>query len=574
MKNLFFFSRGLLTSALFVTAITVSAQVKYVPLKPMSQVVSTSMKQVRSSDAITLPTITWGGDIATVYAEINGTFKKNGLEITLKNTDNFKDQVQRCINGETPYLRGTKGMIKMASDAFKAAGTELVEIYQLSYSNGDDAVVFRPGKNINNAKNVALQLYGPHMDYAANLFTSAKRRLEDINFKYLEELTLNDNGTNNNPVEAFVADPTLDAVFCIIPDALNLTSGGKTGTGSEGSVKGATIGLTTKSANRIIADVYAVRKDYFDKNRDEVQKLTLSLMQAEEGLRDLLKAKSSKMGEYNKLISRASELFFGTPTATKDVEPMLEGGCEFVAHAGNVSFFVGQGTTRNQKTLDAEIQKAFVTMGVLTGATSVLNAGWDYNAFVPDLRYAKAGAASAAATPRFDEKKVSQVVENKIKAESTTWESEGTLFNVEIYFQPNQEDFAVANYSSDFKEALKLAQTYGGAIVVIEGHSDRGGVLKARQSGVSSQEVAQIEQVAKNLSRDRAENVKKSFLAYCKQSGIAFDASQVTVVGRGIESPKYMQPRTQEEWKQNFRVVFRVKQLESESIQFDPSIYK
>jgi len=410
------------------------------------------------------------------------------------------------------------------------------------------------------------------MDYAANLFTSAKRKLEDINFKYLEELTLNDNGTNNNPVEAFVADPTLDAVFCIIPDEHNLTSDEKSGTDSEGSVKGATIGLTTKSANRIIADVYAVRKDYFDTHKDEIQKLTLALMQAEEGLRDLLKTKASKMGEYNKLISRSSELFFGTPTATKDVEPMLEGGCEFVGHSGNVTFFVGQGTTRNQKTIDAEIQKAFITMGVLTSTNNVLSANWDYNTFVPGLRYAKAGASTV--TPRFDEKRVSQVVENKIKAEATTWESEGTLFNVEIYFQPNQEDFTVANYSADFKEALKLAQTYGGAIVVIEGHSDRGGVLKARQSGASNQEVAQIEQVAKNLSRDRAENVKKSFLAYCKQAGITFDASQITVVGRGIESPKFIQPRTQEEWKQNFRVVFRVKQLESESIRFDPSIYR
>jgi outer membrane protein OmpA-like peptidoglycan-associated protein len=572
MKIQSFFKRIVVIAALLVATIALHAQVKYVPLKPMSQVVSTSLKPVRASDAITLPTITWGGDIATVYAEMNGIFKQNGLDITLRNEDNFKDQVQRCINGETPYLRGTKGMIKMASDAFKAAGIELVEIYQISYSNGDDAVVFRPGKNINNARHVALQLHGPHMDYAANLFTSAKRRLEDINFKYLEELTLNDNGTNNNPVEAFVADPALDAVFCIIPDALNLTSGGTTGTGSEGSVKGATIGLTTKSANRIIADVYAVRKDYFDTHKDQVQKLTLALMQAEEGLRDLLKTKASKMGEYNKLISRSSELFFGTPTATKDVEPMLEGGCEFVGHAGNVTFFVGQGTTRNQKTIDAEIQKAFITMGVLTSATNVLSANWDYNAFVPGLRNAKAGANTV--TPRFDEKKVSQVVENKIKAESTTWESEGTLFIQEIYFQPNQEDFAVTNYSGDFKEALKLAQTYGGAIVVIEGHSDRGGVLKAKQSGASSQEVAQIEQVAKNLSRDRAENVKKSFLAYCKQSGITFDASQITVVGRGIESPKFVQPRTQDEWKQNFRVVFRVKQLESESIQFDPSIYK
>ncbi len=572
MKNPFSQIRIIVVVTLLLTTIALSAQVKYIPLKPMSQVVSTTLKPVRISDGISLPTITWGGDIATVYADINGIFKQNGLTITLRNEDNFKDQVQRCINGETPYLRGTKGMIKMASDAFKAAGMELVEIYQISYSNGDDAVVFRPGKNINNARNVALQLFGPHMDYAANLFTSAKRRLQDINFKYLEELTLNDNGTNNNPVEAFIADPTLDAVFCIIPDALNLTSGGTTGTGSEGSVKGAKIGLTTKSANRIIADVYAVRKDYFDTHKEEVQKLTLALMQAEEGLRDLLKSKASKMGEFNKITSRSSELFFGTPTATKDVEPMLEGGCEFVGHAGNVTFFVGQGTTRNQKTIDAEIQKAFITMGVLTSPTNVLSANWDYNAFVPNLRYARTGANTM--TPRFDEKKVSQVVENKIKAEATTWESEGTLFVVEIYFQPNQENFAVTSYSDDFKEALKLAQTYGGAIVVIEGHSDRGGVLKAKQGGATSQEVAQIEQVAKNLSRDRAENVKKSFLTYCKQAGITFDPSQITVVGRGIESPKFMQPRTQEEWKQNFRVVFRVKQLESESIQFDPSIYK
>jgi len=87
----------------------------------MSQVVSTSLKPVRTSGAITLPTITWGGDIATVYAEINGIFKQNSLDFTLRNEDNFKAQVQRCINGETPYLRGTKGMIKMASDAFKAA---------------------------------------------------------------------------------------------------------------------------------------------------------------------------------------------------------------------------------------------------------------------------------------------------------------------------------------------------------------------------------------------------------------------------------------------------------------------
>ena len=60
--------------------------------------------------------------------------------------------------------------------------------------------------------------------------------------------------------------------MAISPDALKLTSNGTVGTGAEGSVKGARMLLSTKTASRIIADVYAVRKDYFDTHRAEVQK--------------------------------------------------------------------------------------------------------------------------------------------------------------------------------------------------------------------------------------------------------------------------------------------------------------
>ena len=52
--------------------------------------------------------------------------------------------------------------------------------------------------------------------------------------------------------------------MAIIPDALNLTSGGDSGTGAAGSVKGAKILLSTKTASRVIADVYAVRSDYLE----------------------------------------------------------------------------------------------------------------------------------------------------------------------------------------------------------------------------------------------------------------------------------------------------------------------
>ena len=54
-----------------------------------------------------------------------------------------------------------------------------------------------------------------------------------------------------------------EVITVIVPDALALTSNGTVGTGSEASVRGAKILLSTKTANRIIADVYAVRSDYF-----------------------------------------------------------------------------------------------------------------------------------------------------------------------------------------------------------------------------------------------------------------------------------------------------------------------
>ena len=44
MKNPSFSNRIVIVAALLITTIALHAQVKYVPLKPMSQVVSTSLK--------------------------------------------------------------------------------------------------------------------------------------------------------------------------------------------------------------------------------------------------------------------------------------------------------------------------------------------------------------------------------------------------------------------------------------------------------------------------------------------------------------------------------------------------
>ena len=557
----------LFAGCLLVLQTAAAQQIEYLSPKPMSQVVQVQVKPV-TVRTVEVPLITWGGDAATILAEMDGIFRQEGLDVTLFREDNFAKQVKKCLAGETPYLRGTMGMINAAADAFKAHNVGLVVVYQMTWSVGGDAMVVRPKKTLKNVKTVAVQLYGPHMDYGANLFRSAGR-LGKVTFKWLTELTFptyDTHGKTVDPVSAFQADPSLDAAMCIIPDALMLTSGGTTGTGAEGSVKGATILLSTKTASRIIADVYAVRKDYFDAHRSKVQQFVHALMRGEEALRDLRKNKATQQAKYRQLLAKCADLLLGAPQATGDVEALL-GDCEFVGYSGNIAFFTGKGTTRNLKTLTGEIQKSFLEMGLMTGKVSLASANWDYAALASGLRYA---ADVPAPKRKFDPKRVAARVEKRISVEPTTWEEEGTLFVVEINFGPNQSAFSATQYAGDFLKALEIAQTYSGALIVIEGHSDPLGILKAEKDGKPRQVVDQMKQQAKNLSLQRAQAVRTSFLSFCKQRNLVIDESQFVAVGLGISSPKFNPPRTKEEWAANRRVVFRIKQVEAELAEFVP----
>ena len=106
---------------LAVSAFTHAAPT-YIQPKPLAQVVKTSVGKVRGSE-INLPIITWGGDIATIYAngsdkktQKNSLFRAQGLNFKLSRNDDFSKQVENYIKGNTPYLRGTLGMINAASD--------------------------------------------------------------------------------------------------------------------------------------------------------------------------------------------------------------------------------------------------------------------------------------------------------------------------------------------------------------------------------------------------------------------------------------------------------------------------
>ena len=544
-------------------------KVEYLEVKALSKMVTPRLKPIEAGTKMVY-VITWGGDVSLVYGVQQGLFRQEGVDISLSLENDFAKQVQAVLDGKTPYLRGTMGMINAAAEVFKAAGTDLVVIVQLTWSTGGDTMTVRPSIRTPNdlkGKTIALQLYGPHMDYLANILNSAGIRPAQVTLRWLKELTLptyDTQGTMVDAVSAFAADDKIDAVMAISPDALKLTSNGAVGTGAEGSVKGARMLLSTKTASRIIADVYAVRKDYFDTHRPDVQKFVHAVLRGQEALTELLSNKSSQQAKYSQLLVKSADLLLGAPQATADVESML-GDCEFVFHTGNVAFFTGVGTTRTVTTLTEEIQPAFIDMGLMTKRVSLQSAGWDYNQLAAGLTNTR-----AIATAKFDPTRAQQAVEKQLAVEPGAWETEGTLFVIEIAFDPNQSVFAEDRYAKDYEKALQIAQTYGGALVVIEGHSDPLGLLQAQQKGERTEVLDQLRQVAKNLSLARANSVRSSFLQYSKEQNIHIDPSQFLAIGRGVEAPKFNPPRTKEEWAANRRVRFVIKQVESELTEFKP----
>lgn len=427
-------------------------------------------------------------------------------------------------------------------------------------------------------KTIALQLYGPHMDYLANVLNSARVPLTNVEFKWLRELSLPSYNTNQvvDPVSAFAADSSIDAVMAIIPDALMLTSGGGVGTGSEGSVKGAEILLSTATASRVIADVYAVRSDYFKSNQGEVQNLVRALLKGQEALQDLRANKTNQQAKFRQLISRAADLLLDSPTDTENTEAMLE-DCTYVGHAGNVQFFTGRGTTRNLETLTSEIQTSFRQMGLMTSSVPLVAAGWNYGVLGRGLKYATTDIP--VPKPKFDPKRAAAAVEKRLAVETDEWEG-ATLFDVEINFDTNQNEFPVSKYSGDFEKALGYAQTYGGSLIVVEGYTDPSRIVQMGAGGTTSKaEIGQYVQAAKNLSYERAVSVRSSFIQFAKNKEISLDESRFLPVGRGIDNPKHqIQPSASKaEWDakdamrtENRRVLFLIKRVEAESDEFIP----
>lgn len=556
-------------------ASTPALAMDYVDGDPLVEQMTPSVQDCRSSNSLTLPMRTSGVDTVVLSANDyqmtpadDGKFAKNDLDVTLTLENDIRKQLKDYLSCDTPIMRGTQGMLNAVADLTENdPRTRQVAFYQHGFSNGADAIVARKG--INGAedlsgKTIVTQAYGPHVSYLARILADGESDAKESGKSWQAPTILYTEDqvgfTGNTPAKAFAEDSSVDAVFVTSADARILTSGGKVGTGAEGSVKGASIMLSTKSANRLISEVFVVRADYLEKNRDQISRLTKALFSAEETVRENVVKQVvdwESVGEY----------LLGDSGAEKEAQEMWR-DVETVGVQGNIDW-ANDSKPRSYKSINDEIQSALVASGMMSSAYAMAKANWDYSDFSGNVFDQR-----RATLPGFDNNKASSVVSDMKQSGNL---EKNALMEFEINFVANQKGFKVEDYRTEFNKVLELAATYGGAVITVEGHSDPLKYLKKKHNGASVSRLRSIQQSAKTLSMSRALEVRNVVLDYAEERDQTMDESQFVTMGHGLTEPKTgmcggdpCPPKTEAEWLSNMRVTFRIVNVEAEASTFTP----
>ncbi len=574
-----------------------------------SLVGSVKVQDVAKGTTIQVPYITWGGDVATFLAngdlktKSGSTYQGMGLDIQLTAGDDFVGQVKNYVSGKSPFLRGTMHMLGLASEVIGSdPKTKPIVILQLSWSAGDHIIARKGIKSLNDlkGKKIACQQGGPHVGLLYDSLSAAQLSIKDVEIVWTKDIT-----GAAGPAEAFRKDKTIDACCVITPDMIGLSGGmNDIGSGAEGTVEGAHVVNSTQQMSRSIADVYAVRRDWYDKNKPWVEKFVAGYLKGTEQLVGMRKKfeDTKKIGtDYQQVLSLSQKTFGKEFLPTLDIDAhglLLD--CSFVGLPGQIAFFKDQGNLSGFAGKMKESLDLAKTWGYANERFGFDPSDLDYKSVA---KVAGIDYIEPKNTERFTP------LAESIEGFAGDMLDANTIVSFTISFEPNQNEFSVDRYGAEFARALKAASTFGNARVVIRGHSDptktlsdfaasgiskgilqRNGtsgnfryfyqgkpleignipaiieLIKAGAFGGGNNDPAVTMQAALNLSKARAEAVRNALTEYAKQTKANLDLSQIAPVGAGIVEPVIAKPRSIEEAKENMRVEFRIVKVDAEAL--------
>ncbi len=452
--------------------------------------------------------------------------RKYGFYVRLSIVDDPVKARDLFASGQSHILWGTLDMIALfAPELVKDSRTVPVVCQQIDFSAGGDGVVSRGEiRSINDLKiqggkrrKVVLAQNSPSHYLIMSLLIDAGIDPADVEFKWSADAP--------SAAKIFVQDASFDAFVGWSPDIYVVTD----------KVKGTRLVVTTGTANHLIADVWAVRNDFY---RDHPQIVSGLVRGIFDGM-DMVRRDP-------KLAARALAMAFKLPE--EDCGKMIgsdggiaEGDAHLTNYRENAKFFLDPFNPANFDVVWNSASTIYKSLGTISTTVPVAKV--------------KASTVLAAMSEEYkDVRDLSQPTFKpealmKLSAEAGT----GQVLTkaVMVAFEPNK---SVLNPEYDttipatLEEIGKLAGRFGNAYIIIEGNTD------ASRKGIVPTDLV------RQLSYDRADAVRKAIMDKYK-----FDPNKFKVVGNGWDNPLpgCTDPSNAEHNKKNRRVEVKVFPLES-----------
>lgn len=489
--------------------VTTVNEYSYVPSEKLPPVKGVSNYQWDEDEKVVqFPINVWIGWLPIVAAN-NGFspnedsifFKEYGFKVNLKLIDDPVIARDAYASGQSHVLWGTLDMMVLFAPELMRDSRTAPRIPQLvDWSNGGDGIVVRgdissardlKGKTIVYAQN------SPSQYFLNNLLLNAGIQPGEVNHKFTASAF--------EAAAAFVADKSIDACVSWAPDIYNIPE----------KVKNTKILTSTVEANKLIADVWAVRADFAKDHPDIVKGLVAGIFKGMErlGRDDTFKAQAFQWMSDG----------YGMPV---DEVQGMEADAHRTNFAENKAFFLNQNEPANFERTWKNITFVYRELGLI-GTPTRFDEVMDFSAL-------KELDAEGTFAHQKDEYKTSFVPTSysKVRAEAPILTQ-----TIRINFYPNSANLKEPQHDENgralegtlydpsiqgiLERVARLSGQYERAVVAIVGHADS----SMRSRGVRFEDV-------QRLSQDRAEAVSKALVEKYQ-----FDPNKFVVEGLGWKSP-------------------------------------
>ena len=423
-------------------------------------------------------------------------YKKYGFKVEMVLMDNPIHARDAFANGEIHGLWGTVDMMVLfAPDLMRDPRTAPRIVQQIDWSSGGDGIVVRD--HITNVaalkgKTVTLAQNSPSQYYLTSLLLSAGLKPSDVKTKYTEDAFM--------AAAAFVSDKSVDACVTWAPDIYTIPE----------KVKKTRILSSTKEANKLIADVYAIRADFVRDHPDIVEGLVAGIF---EGM-DMVKKDPAQPCAW------LADAFTFKPEEVLG----MQGDFQTTNFADNVQFFLNASNPTN-------FERTWKNAGIVYRTLGSINTSVEFDK-VMDFSFVQALQKKGTFASHQEVKTTfAPVTYKQIQAEAPILTQ-----TIRINFYPNSSNpfepardelgsvvsgkFYDPNAKATLEQVARLAGQFDRATILIEGHTD------------SSMKGKVPLQAVKDLSLARAQSIKQALIRDFK-----FDENKFAIEGKGWERP-------------------------------------